>query len=230
MLLLTLKKRLKSQRFWLTLSLTSLLWIAYFSPWKFESLDPVSLTNSIEKLGNWAVLGYILLYILLTIVGIPAIPLTMAGGIFWGLVWGTFWSVIAATMGAIAAFGVTRYLLQNWAQKTFSHHRALRKFHRASLKNPLKFVLFVRLAPIFPFNLANFLFGLTVIQWKPYVLGTFLGIIPGTFTYTWLGISGKQAIEGSNRLSIFLALAIAVGLCLLPRVTRQRLQYHEETE
>jgi uncharacterized membrane protein YdjX (TVP38/TMEM64 family) len=154
----------------------------------------------------------------------------MAGGIFWGLVWGTFWSVIAATMGAIAAFGVTRYLLQNWAQKTFSHHRALRKFHRASLKNPLKFVLFVRLAPIFPFNLANFLFGLTVIQWKPYVLGTFLGIIPGTFTYTWLGISGKQAIEGSNRLSIFLALAIAVGLCLLPRVTRTRLQYHEETE
>jgi uncharacterized membrane protein YdjX (TVP38/TMEM64 family) len=121
-------------------------------------------------------------------------------------------------------------LLQNWAQKTFSNHRALRKFHRASLKNPLKFVLFVRLAPIFPFNLANFLFGLTVIQWKPYVLGTFLGIIPGTFTYTWLGISGKQAIEGSNRLSIFLALAIAVGLCLLPRVTRQRLQYHEETE
>jgi uncharacterized membrane protein YdjX (TVP38/TMEM64 family) len=88
--------------------------------------------------------------------------------------------VIAATMGAIAAFGVTRYLLQNWAQKTFSNHRALRKFHRASLKNPLKFVLFVRLAPIFPFNLANFLFGLTVIQWKPYVLGTFLGIIPGT--------------------------------------------------
>ncbi|MEB3279383.1 MAG: TVP38/TMEM64 family protein [Lyngbya sp.] len=223
-------KLLKSRRFWLTVSLVSLFWMVYFSPWKLQNIDPVSLTNSIEKWGNWAIFGYILLYILLTIVGIPAIPLTMAGGIFFGLGWGTFWSVIAATLGAIAAFVMTRYLLQNWALKTFSRHYAIRKFNRATTQNPLKFVLFVRLAPIFPFNLCNFLFGLTPIQLQDYSLGTVLGIIPGTFTYTWLGVSGKRAIEGSDRFSIFLALAIATLLCLLPSITRKRLHWNEETE
>jgi uncharacterized membrane protein YdjX (TVP38/TMEM64 family) len=224
------KKLLKSRRFWLTLSLISLLWVVYFSPWKLDHLDPVLLTNSIKQWGNWAIFGYILLYILLTIVGIPAIPLTMAGGIFLGLVWGTVWSVIAATIGAIAAFGVSRYLLRNWSQKTLGRQRIFRKFNRATAQKPLQFVLFVRLAPIFPFNLSNFLFGLTAIGFKSYTIGTFLGIIPGTFTYTWLGVSGKQAIEGSDRFSIFLALAIAGGLCVLPSITRKKLHWNEETE
>ncbi|EAW39061.1 hypothetical protein L8106_02062 [Lyngbya sp. PCC 8106] len=221
---------LKSRRFWLTLSLISLLWMVDFSPWKLNHLDPVLLTDSIKQWGNWAIFGYVLLYILLTIVGIPAIPLTMAGGIFFGLVWGIFWSVIAATIGAIAAFGVSRYLLRNWSQKTFGSERIFRKFNRATAQKPLQFVLFVRLAPIFPFNLSNFLFGLTAIELKSYTVGTFLGIIPGTFTYTWLGVSGKQAIEGSDRFSIFLALAIAGGLCVLPSITRKKLHLNEETE
>lgn len=223
-------KLLKNQRLWLILGLVSLLWIAYFSPWRLEHLDPVSIRIWMEQWGNWAIFGYISLYILLTIVGIPAIPLTMAGGIFFGLAWGTVWSLIAATIGAIAAFSLTRYLLQNWAQTTFGRHRALIKFNRATTQNPFKFVLFVRIAPIFPFNLANFLFGLTPIELKPYVAGTFLGIIPGTLTYTWLGTSGKQAIEGSNRFSIFLALAIATGLCVLPSLARKRAHWSEETE
>ncbi|MEL7037143.1 MAG: TVP38/TMEM64 family protein [Cyanobacteria bacterium J06592_8] len=225
-----LLKLLKTQRFWLILGLASLLWMAYFSPWRLENLDPVSIRILMEQWGHWAVFGYILLYVLLTIVGIPAIPLTMAGGIFFGLAWGTIWSLIAATIGAIAAFCLTRYLLQNWAQTTFGRHRALIKFNRSTTQNPFKFVLFVRIAPIFPFNLANFLFGLTPIQFKPYVVGTFLGIIPGTLTYTWLGATGKQAIQGSDRLSIFLALAVAAGLCVLPSLIRQKPHWSEETE
>ena len=221
---------LKNRRFWLTFALVSAIWVVYFSPWKLETFDPNSLINLIEKWGNWANFGYVILYVLLTAVGIPAIPLTMAGGMFFGAVWGTFWSVIAATIGAIAAFAVTRYLLQNWAQKTFGRHRALIKFNRATAENPLMFVLFVRLAPIFPFNLCNFLFGLTAIELKPYTVGTLFGIVPGTFTYTWLGISGKRAIEGTDRLSIFLALAIAAGLCFLPSLTRKRFNWNEETE
>lgn len=225
-----LLKLLKSRRFWLGLGFVGLLWIAYFGPWKLANPDPILLINSIEKWGNWAIFGYALLYTLLTLVGIPAIPLTMAGGMFFGLAWGTFWSVIAATIGAIAAFGASRYLLHNWAQKTFGRHRALIKFNRATAKRPLKFVLFVRLAPIFPFNLCNFLFGLTPIELKPYTIGTLFGIVPGTFTYTWLGVGGRRALEGSDRLSIFLALAIAAGLCLLPGVTRKKLHWNEETE
>ena len=82
----------------------------------------------------------------------------------------------------------------------FNKQGKLAQFQIAILKQPLKFVLVIRLAPISPFNIVNFLFGLTSIHWLSYTLGTFIGIIPGTFAYTWLGVSGIQALSGSDRL------------------------------
>lgn len=215
-------KILKNQRFWLVFFLAVLLCFFCFSPWKM-SVDPTTLIEQMEQLRGWAIVGFILLYILLSIVGIPGIPLTMAGGLFFGVVWGTFWSVIAATLGAIAAFFVARYLLRDWVENKLGRHRALIRFNRATAKMPLKFVLFVRLAPILPFNLSNFLFGLTPIDLKSYVIGTFLGIIPGTLTYTWLGITGNLALQGNNRLSLLIGLALAIVLGILPGITQKKL-------
>ncbi len=214
-------KWLKNHRFWIVFSLGLMLWFLGFSPWKM-SIDPTTLIEQIEQLKGWAILGFILLYILLTIVGIPGIPLTMVGGLLFGVIWGTFWSVIAATLGAIAAFLVARYLLRDWVEKKLGRHRALIQFNRATAKMPLKFVLFVRLAPILPFNFSNFLFGLTPIDLKSYVLGTFFGIIPGTLTYTWLGITGNLALQGSNRLSILIGLPLAILLCILPKMIQKK--------
>jgi uncharacterized membrane protein YdjX (TVP38/TMEM64 family) len=183
---------------------------------KTLDMNPSLIVEQMEQWGHWAVFGFLGLYFTLTIVGIPAIPITVAGGVFFGIFWGTLWSVIGANLGAIAAFGLTRSCLRNWVQKTFGHHPALIRFNRAATRMPLRFVLFIRLAPIFPFNLSNFLLGLTPIGYKPYIMGTFFGIIPGTLAYTGLGVTGKQALEQGDRLSIFLSLIIAGILCLLP--------------
>jgi uncharacterized membrane protein YdjX (TVP38/TMEM64 family) len=179
-------------------------------------MNPTTIVEEMEQWGNRAVIGFLILYFTLTIFGIPAIPITVAGGVFFGIFWGTFWSVIGATLGGIAAFGLTRSCLRNWVQKTLGHHPALIRFNRAATQMPLKFVLFVRLAPVFPFNLSNFLLGLTPIGYKPYIMGTFLGIIPGTLAYTSLGVTGKKALEQGDRLSIILSLIVAGILCLFP--------------
>ncbi|MGB3535800.1 MAG: TVP38/TMEM64 family protein [Microcoleaceae cyanobacterium] len=183
-------------------------------------MNPTTIVAQMEQWGHWAILGFLGLYLGLTFVGIPAIPITVAGGVFFGIIWGTLLSVFGATVGAIAAFGLTRSYLRNWVQKKLADHQGLVKFNRAATNNPLKFVLFVRLAPVFPFNLSNFLFGLTPIGYKPYIVGTFFGIIPGTFAYTWLGVTGKQAIEQGDRLAIFLSLTVGIILCLLPLFKR----------
>lgn len=191
-----------------------------YSMVKQLDMNPTIIVHQMKQWGNWSIIGFLSLYFGLTIIGIPAIPITVAGGVCFGIIWGTILSVLAATLGAIAAFGLTRSYLKDWVQKTIGHHPALIRFNRATLNYPLKFVLFVRLAPVFPFNLSNFLFGLTPIGYKPYIIGTLLGIIPGTLTYTGLGVTGKYAIEQGHQLSIFLSLILGIILCLFPLFKR----------
>ena len=136
--------------------------------------------------------------------------------VLFGLSWGTFWSVLGATVGALGAFLAARYLLQDWAVERFGKHPLLKRIDGAIARKPLGIVLTLRFAPITPFNLINYLFGLTPIHWFPYTLGTFVGIIPGTLLYTWLGVTGKDAFSGGDRLPFMIALAFLCILSILP--------------
>jgi uncharacterized membrane protein YdjX (TVP38/TMEM64 family) len=137
-------------------------------------------------------------------------------------VWGTLWSVVGATLGAIAAFAMARFLMGDWAERRWGRHSALQKLKGMIRGNMFHCVLVMRLNPIAPFNLLNFLFGLTPIDLKPYALGTCLGITPGTLAYTWLGASGARAWRGDGLLQLFLALGLLAGLTLLPIVLKGR--------
>lgn len=166
---------------------------------------------------------FILAYILLTILGIPGTVLTLAGGIIFGLFWGTILSVIGATLGALGAFWTARYLLKNYTERKFQKNKALVRLSQAVTRKPFFFILTVRFAPISPFNVVNFLFGLTSVHWIPYTFATFFGIVPGTFAYTWLGVSGKAAWTGKNILPLFLASVLLVFLSLTPILVGKKL-------
>jgi len=206
---------LKSPRTWLAIALLGVVLLCFVSPLK-AVFDQAFLVGQLQRSGSWGVFLFIVVYILLTIIGIPGTVLTVAGGAVFGLVWGTFWSVIGATLGAIGAFWTARYLLRDWAVGRFSHHPALIKFNQAVTHKPLNFVLAVRFAPISPFNVVNFLFGLTPICWIRYAIGTFVGIIPGTLAYTWLGVTGTQALQGGDHLPLVIALLFLTLLSVLP--------------
>jgi len=163
-----------------------------------------------------AIAIFITLYALLTVIGIPGTVLSIAGGLAFGLVWGTIWSTVGATIGALGAFWTARYLLRDLAETKFSDYKILGYLQKMVKQNPFQFVLTLRLFPITPFNLINFLFGLTPIHWFPYTLGTLIGILPGTFAYTWLGVTGMEALQGGNRVSFFLALGFLALLSAIP--------------
>ncbi|NJO39864.1 MAG: TVP38/TMEM64 family protein [Cyanobacteria bacterium CRU_2_1] len=155
---------------------------------------------------------FVIAQVLATVLGIPGTVLVIAGGAIFGLMWGTIWSTVGATLGAIAAFYVARYLLRDRIEGWLGHHNTLKRLNRAVCSHSLSCVLAVRFAPISPFNLINFLFGLTPIGLKPYAIGTFLGIIPGTAAYTGLGASGRKIVHGEGILQLSIALC---GLALL---------------
>jgi uncharacterized membrane protein YdjX (TVP38/TMEM64 family) len=180
------------------------------------------LLEYLQKNRCCVIISFLITYTILTIIGIPGTLLTVVGGMVFGIWWGTLWSVIGATLGALGAFWTARYLLRDYIKRKFGKRQILTRFNQAIKKRPVAFVLTIRFAPVSPFNLVNFLLGLTAIHWISYAIATFFGIIPGTLAYTWLGTSGANALAGGDRLSFFLALGLLTILSLIPLCYKQQ--------
>jgi uncharacterized membrane protein YdjX (TVP38/TMEM64 family) len=204
--------------------------ILFFTTPARNLLDREILTDYLQRIGIWAVPAFISTYVLVAVLGLPITIHTLVGGYVFGLWWGTVWSALSATLGAIGAFYLTRSVFQDWAIANFGQHKLLKKFDRAfastdenqtaavdlKQRNAFNLILALRLAPIAPFNLINFLLALTPINFKVYTFATFIGVIPGTIAYTWLGAAGKTALQDGDRLQFGLAASFLVFLSLLP--------------
>src|SRR4030065_574344 len=108
------------------------------------------------------------IYAISTVLFLPGSVLTIAGGVLFGPVWGTFYSLTGATIGATIAFLTARYLASDLIlRKTGGRLRRLINGVEAEGR---RFVAFVRLVPLFPFNLLNYALGLTRIRLLHYVV------------------------------------------------------------
>jgi uncharacterized membrane protein YdjX (TVP38/TMEM64 family) len=201
--------------FWLILALASFLAVCLFTPARLL-FDEATLTRLLHQAGPWSVCLFVLGFALATSLGFPGNITTVAGGAVFGLFWGTVWSTIGATLGAVGAFWLARYALHDWVERQFGHYRMLQSLKQAIAYNPFIFILAVRFTPLSPFSLVNFLFGLTTVDLKTYTIGTFIGIIPCSLAYAWLGVSGHEALQGGDRLPFFLALGFLTLLSFLP--------------
>lgn len=211
----------RKPKFWIAIALFFTAFLVTIGPLNVL-FDQDFLLKHLETYQCCAIAIFITLYAFLTVIGIPGTVLSIAGGLAFGLVWGTIWSVVGATIGASAAFWTARYLFRDLAENKFGNYQILGYLQQRVQQTPFQFVLTLRLVPITPFNLINFLFGLTVIHWFPYMLGTLVGILPGTFAYTWLGVSGMEALQGRDRVSFFLALGLLALLSAIPLCFRKK--------
>lgn len=184
--------------------------------------DPQALFQALCSLGPWTVPVFLAAHILATMVGVPGTLLVIVGGAKFGLWWGSLWSLMGATGGAIAAFWVARYLMQDWFRDRFARRRIFQQIDRVMDTHSFNCVLAVRFAPLSPFNLVNFLFGLTSVPVGAYALGTLVGIAPGTVAYTWIGLAGLEAIQGKGLWALTLALGFLAVLSLFPLYLRKR--------
>ncbi|HEY3308169.1 MAG TPA: TVP38/TMEM64 family protein [Desulfuromonadaceae bacterium] len=134
------------------------------------------------------VAGFMGIYILQTALSLPgAAILSLAAGVIFGPVLGTLYAVCGASIGAVLAFLVSRYLLQDLVLKRFGHR--LDGINRELERQGLGYLLFLRLVPLFPFFLINLAAGVTRLPLRTFIIGTFIGIIPGGFVYVNAGAS-----------------------------------------
>ena len=218
-------KRIRSnkKRSLVVITFVALIYLCFFTPLR-TVFEPKLFKSFITQYEGYVELIFIAIYTVVTVIGIPGTVLTIVGGSLFGLWSGTFISIISATLGALFAFWAARYLLQNYAQRKFKTNKKLAQYQAAVLDQPFYFVLTTRLIPISPYNLVNYLFGLTSINWLDYIFATFIGVIPGSFVYSWIGFSGEEAMSGGDRLSFFLALSFLALLSILPLIYRRKRQ------
>jgi len=183
-----------------------------------EHLDAEALQNWVKNAGTAAPVIFMLIYIAGTVFFLPGSVLTLLGGALFGPVMGTFYNLTAATIGAMLAFLIARYLASDWvANKTGGR---VRQLINGVENEGWRFVAFVRLVPLFPFNLLNYALGLTRIKFLHYSITTYIAMLPGAIAYTYLGYIGKEAATGGEGLvkKILLALALLAIVSFLPRL------------
>lgn len=171
--------------------------------------------------GQFAPLFFVAGYALATVVFLPGSILTIAGGALFGPVAGTFYSLTGATLGATLAFLIARYLASGWVARRTGGRLA--EFIKGVEAEGWRFVAFVRLVPLFPFNALNYALGLTRIPVGQYVIASYLAMLPGAAAYTYLGYAGREALSGSDALLRhgLIAVALIAAALFLPRLARR---------
>ncbi|HEY9148095.1 MAG TPA: TVP38/TMEM64 family protein, partial [Gammaproteobacteria bacterium] len=144
-----------------------------------DQLSPAALEQWVANAGMAGPLLFMLIYALGTVLFLPGSVLTLAGGAIFGPVWGTLYNLSGATLGATLAFLIARYLAADWVERKSGGK--LKQIKNGVEGEGWRFVAFVRLVPLFPFNVLNYALGLTRIRLWHYLLATYVCMLPGAF-------------------------------------------------
>lgn len=159
------------------------------------------LRNILEWIANLGAIGgvaFITIYAAAALAFLPGSVLTLGAGAVFGVWLGSVYVFIGATLGAIAAFLVGRYLVRGWVSQQIAGNQKFAAIDKAVAREGFKIVLLARLSPVFPFNLLNYGFGVTGVSLKDYALGS-IGMIPGTVLYVYIGsLAGDLVRSGGD--------------------------------
>ena len=181
------------------------------------------LNGSVAHLGIWGIILFVAGYILATVLFFPASVLTVGAGFVFGVFLGTVIVSIASTIGAALAFLIARYVARDQIEQKLSSNQKFKKVDRAIGEQGAKLVFLLRLSPLIPFNLSNYFYGLTAVKFWPYVLASWIGMLPGTLLYVYLGAAGKAGLSGTagqtSGRSLWEYLLFGIGLIATVIVT-----------
>jgi uncharacterized membrane protein YdjX (TVP38/TMEM64 family) len=196
--------------FLVTLLIAAVALAVAFAPYIKHSI--LASAHTLRQLGDVGPFIFAAIYAAGVVTFVPAAPMTLVAGIVYG--WRAIPLVlIAAMIGALIAFVIARYLARGRVERYLKRDERMQAVDKAIGTDGWKICALLRMSPLIPFNLQNYLFGVTRIKFWPYVLSTFLGSIPGTLVFVYLGAGGRAvwASEdgGPLRWTLFIIGVIA---------------------
>lgn len=196
-------------------------WLERFNPAAiYEARDTLKEAVQ-ERMLLWAI-GFMLIYFVSTALSVPGASfLTLTGGVLFGPVLSTFLVNVGASGGAVVIFLAARYFMGDKVQEKYGDKLA--KFNREMETNGSSYLLTLRFIPIFQFFLINILAGFTTVKLRTFLWTTVVGIIPGSFVYSYLGYAGSILEPGESLLTpeIILALCMLGVISLVPVVYKK---------
>jgi len=185
-----------------------------------DQLNPDSLQGWLEGFGVFSPLLFILLYAVATVLFIPGSLLSLSGGALFGPVHGTLYNLTGATLGATIAFILARYVFSTWVERKSGQH--LQKIQCGVKNEGWRFIAFVRLMPLLPFNLLNYILGITRISLLTNVIISFICMAPATLAFTYTGYVGREVLLGGDNLiqEGMIALTVIAAVLFLPRLIK----------
>ncbi|RVW55545.1 TVP38/TMEM64 family membrane protein slr0305 [Vitis vinifera] len=182
-----------------------------------------------QDLGPWGPLALAVAYIPLTVLAVPASVLTLGGGYLFGLPVGFVADSIGATVGAGAAFLLGRTIGRSYVISKLKDYPQFRAVAIAIQRSGFKIVLLLRLVPLLPFNMLNYLLSVTPVPVWEYMLASWLGMMPITLalvyigttlkdlsdvTHGWHEFSTSRWVRESNSFFLFIFLLLMSASCL----------------
>jgi uncharacterized membrane protein YdjX (TVP38/TMEM64 family) len=209
---------------------------ALFVSWLVVPVDRIALEVAawLRRSGLWGALAYALLYTPGSILLIPSAAFTLGAGFAYGPLLGMLLAVPSATFAGAVVFTLSRSLLRAEVQKRFAGTPLFVAIDRAVAKHGIKTVILLRLSPVTPFNVLNYVFGLTRLTLAQYVIASAIGVVPGAALYAYLGslvtsaasyARGERPDAGPVELVLYWAglIATIVIVIVLGRVARREL-------
>lgn len=154
--------------------------------------------DGVQAMGPAGPFYFGLFYLVAEVLAVPATPLALSAGYLFGLTQGVGIVLTAATIAACVAFFVGKTFLRSWVEGILAENPKFAKLDTAIGEQGFKLLVLVRLSPIFPFALSNYVYGASSIGFSDYFWGTLLGFTPGTIAYVYTGMVGKELMLGSG--------------------------------
>jgi uncharacterized membrane protein YdjX (TVP38/TMEM64 family) len=181
----------------------------------------------VNGLGIWGPIVFILGYAVAAVAFLPGSLLTLVAGAIFGLGAGVVYVFIAATLGASAAFLVSRYVARRAVESRLAGNPQLAAIDKAVGGQGRKIVFLLRLSPLFPFNLLNYALGLTNVRFFDYFIAS-IGMLPGTVLYVYYGklagdvaaLAGGVAVEKDAAYYGVLGVGLVATVVVTTIVTR----------
>lgn len=182
-----------------------------------------SLQVRIMSLGPTGFVVFAAVYVMVTLVIGPTALLTASAGLLWGLGVGLMVAVGSATLAAVVALLVGRFAARSRVQEFVARDRRLIAVVRAVSEDSWRIVLLLRLSPLLPFGMQNYLMSITGIKLLPYTLATVVGMSPASALYVYLGSLGGELSSAGPLRWVFLGVGL-VATALIAWIVARRAQ------
>lgn len=149
----------------------------------------------------------------------------LLAGFLFGAFIGTVITVLAATIGGVVVFLLTRYLFKDWVEEHYGKYLA--PIEKELCEHPASYLLFLRFMPVVPYIVINVVPALVNVRFSTFVWTSIIGLLPGAFIFALAGKELSRIASTGDVLtpSLVISLLLLAGISLIPPIYRKYMQY-----